>query len=313
MTSDSRQFSLPPDLVRHSVTDQEHWPGSWDIDRWLPKLQAAWNAGVTGKGVRVCVLDTGVDEGHSHIPTAVARRSFVGGNSGDRNGHGTWCAGRILGRDGPGIAPDADLIVAKVLDDNGGGSSRGINDGVRWAAGEGADILSASLGGGSPSQADVDAIRNAYLRGVQCAIASAGNSGYQGRNTIGYPARYLDWWCNGATRRDGQIATFSSGGREIDDATPGEQVVSTAPGNRWSTMSGTSMSCPFRAGLQSLIIHRRRMVGMQDLIGADAWREFFEQEGFYEDRGEPGKDVRFGLGSPLIDKILDWVVDPKWL
>lgn len=312
--SDVRTFTIPPDFRRHQSIQQSDWPGSWDIERWLPKLRKAWESGITGKGVRVAIHDTGVDESHPHMPTAVARRSFVGGNdTRDRNAHGSWCAGRAVGRDGPGIAPEADLIVAKVLSDSGSGSTQGINEAYRWAAGEGADVISCSYGGPGGDRRDVDAILNAYERGVQLIPVSAGNSGYQGRNTIGYPARYLETWCNGATRRDGQIATFSSGGREIDDATPGERVVSCAPGGGWNNFSGTSMSCPFRAGLQALIIHRRRRVGLPDLHGADAWREFFAEEGFFDDRGEAGKDVRFGLGVPLIDKILDWINDPKWL
>lgn len=306
-------MSIPPDFVAESHIDQAAWPGSWDMTQWLPKLQKIWDMGITGKGVRIAIHDTGVDENHPHLPKAVARRSFVGGDTGDRNGHGTWCAGRALGRNGPGIAPEADLIIAKVLSDSGSGSTSGINSAYAWSADEGADIISGSYGGSGASNSDIIALETAYELGVQFATFSAGNAGYNGSNTIGYPARYLNSWCNGATRKDGQIANFSSGGREIDDATPGEQVTSCAPGGGWNTFSGTSMSCPFRAGLQALIIHKRRRIGLPALFGADGWREFFSEKGFFDDLGQPGKDVRFGLGVPLIDKILDWLVDPKWL
>jgi len=304
--------SIPPDFRFHSHDSSSSWPGSWDMSRWQDDLKAIWDSGVTGKDVRVAVSDTGGDERHPNIPTAVARRSFVGGNTGDRNGHGTWCIGRVLGRGGVGIAPEADLIVCKVLSDGGSGSTAGIDAARIWAAGEGADVISESLGGPGGDQASFDSIARAYEDGVQLDLASAGNSGYSGRNTIGYPAKFSNTWCNGATRRDGSIATFSSGGREIDDATPGEQVRSCAPGGGWNVMSGTSMSCPFRAGLQALIIHKRRRIGKPSLHGADAWRRFFDEEGFFDDRGPDGKDVRFGLGVPMIKKIIDWLKDPEW-
>ena len=305
-------YTLPPDLRRHEEYNQANFPGSWDMTQWLPKLEAAWAQGITGKGVKVAVDDTGVGN-HPNLPTPVAQRSFVGGSPTDRNGHGTWCAGRILGRGGVGIAPEADLINCKVLSDSGSGSSSGINQARIWASEQGADLISESLGGPQGSQEAIRSIEKAYENGVQLCTASAGNSGYNGRNTIGYPAKYLQTWCNGATRQDGSIATFSSGGREIDDATPGQQVVSCRPGGGWATMSGTSMSCPFRVGLQALIIHKRRRIGMPALYGAEAWREFFSQQGFYDDIMQPGKDVRAGLGVPLIDKILDWLADPEWM
>lgn len=309
-----RTMQIPPDFRVDHLTTQENWPGSWDMEQMKSDLDYIRNElKIDGTGVNMAVLDTGVDTRHPSIPDPISARSFVGGSARDGNGHGQWCCGRTVGRDGPGIAPGANLIVAKVLADNGSGSTSGINAAYLWAADQGADVISGSFGGGGASQADIDALEESYKRGVQFATFSAGNSGYSGRSTIGYPAKYPVSWCNGATRKDGSIATFSSGGREVDDATPGEQVTSCGLGTGWATMSGTSMSCPFRAGLQALIIHKRRRIGLPSLHGAEAWRTFFSERGFFDDRGTPGKDVRFGLGVPFIKKIIDWLKDPEWL
>lgn len=309
--SDDRVIGIPDDLIIHDeVYAMNQVPKLWDLEMY--DIKRAWEMGITGKGVRVSINDTGCDENHPDIPKAVARKSFVGGDTGDRNGHGTWCVGRVLGRNGVGIAPEAELIVAKVLSDSGSGSTTGINAARVWAAENGADIISESLGGPQPNQSDVDSIRKAYKGGVLLDVAAAGNSGYRGGNTIGYPGRYLDTCCVGSHDNNKRISTFSSGGREIDIATPGENVVSTRPGGGYQGMSGTSMACPFFAGLMALIVHKMRIAGHADLRGADAWREFFDEQGFYEDAGEPGKDVRYGLGFPLIHNILKWLVEPKW-
>ena len=166
-------YSLPPDLRIHKLWEPQSWPGSWDMTQWLPKLQKAWDNGVTGEGVKVAVDDTGVGN-HPDLPTPVAQRSFVGGSPGDRNGHGTWCAGRILGRNGVGIAPKASLINCKVLSDSGSGSSSGINQARIWASEQGADLISESLGGPQGSQEAIRSIEKAYENGVQVCRYLAG-------------------------------------------------------------------------------------------------------------------------------------------
>ena len=290
-----REWGIPGDVVVHDeYFAASAVPQLWDLDMYL--IQKAWELGIDGTGVSVSVDDTGCDENHPDIPEAIARRSFVGGDTGDRNGHGTWCVGRVLGRNGIGIAPGASLIVAKVLSDSGQGSTSGINAARVWAADNGADVISESLGGGGSSQSDINSINAAYEKGVQLVVAAAGNSGYRGGNTIGYPGRYLETFCIGSHDRNKRISSFSSGGRELDIATPGENVISCRPGGGYQTMSGTSMATPFFAGLMALVIHKRRIAGFADLYGADAWREFFDQQGFYEDAGDPGKDVRYSTG-----------------
>ena len=98
----------------------------------------------------VAILDTGMNS-HDDLPEPIAAESFISGQSWrDGNGHGTHCAGTVLGRNGIGVAAGAKLIVGKVLSNEGTGSSQGIADGIKWATDAGADIISMSLGSGSP-------------------------------------------------------------------------------------------------------------------------------------------------------------------
>lgn len=309
-----RFFTIPPDLVRHDdlVYPMADVPKLWHIPTSV--FQPIWEMGITGKGVIVAHIDTGVNQ-HPLLPKPLAVRNFTNSPGGvnsvrDVNGHGTHCSGTSVGRDGIGYAPEADHIFAKVLSDQGSGSSTWINAGRVWAAKEGAVIISESLGGGSGGNADTDAIDAAYEAGCQIDCAAAGNAGYNGANTIGYPGRYTTTACIAAYQENGNIANFSSGGREIDFATPGQNIISTSARGGFQSMSGTSMATPAFAGLMALVIHKRRIIGLPDIFGMTAWRSFFQTEGFLDDAGTPGKDVRFGYGKPMIVKILNWLQEP---
>lgn len=309
---DLRMCSIPPDTIVHEnrVFPMGSVPALWHLP--LTVFKPIWDNGITGKGVKIAINDTGVGP-HANLPSPIAAKNFTsssGGGNVDRNGHATHCAGTALGRDGLGVAPEASLISAKVLSDQGSGATTWINAGRVWSAEQGADIISESLGGSGGESADEVAINNAYKAGASICVAAAGNSGYKGNNSIGYPGRYLTTCCVGAYRSDGSIATFSSGGREIDVATPGQDIVSSSYKGGYVSMSGTSMATPMFAGLMALIIHKRRITGFPDIKGMDAWREFFQINGFMKDMGDPGKDVRFGYGVPMISNILSWLREP---
>jgi subtilisin family serine protease len=214
----------------------------------------------------------------------------------------THCIGTALGRNGVGVAPEAALLVGKVLSDSGSGSSDGIARGVRWAVDEGADIISMSLGGGSSYGPTNDAIDYAFSKGVIVNVA-AGNSGFNGRNTIGWPAKHLGSLCCGAYRVDGRIASFSSGGREMDWACPGEGIVSFSnDGRSYTTKSGTSMATPFGSGVLALLVEVSRRQGDAQWKSVDAVRQFFAAN--LKDGGAPGEDPLFGKGFPVVDDFI---------
>lgn len=309
--------TLPPDLEIHpdppaSLAGPANVPALWHLPT------ATWNtiwAKFRGQGERIAILDTGTNS-HSCLPAPVAERSFVGGQSPrDGHSHGTHCAGTALGRKGLGVAPDAELLNGKVLSNQGSGSSQGIADGIRWAVDNGATIISMSLGSGSPFAPQEQAIEYANKHGV-LVCASAGNSGQRPpRNTIGYPARYLGAYCSGSKQQNGNISSFSSAGREMDGVTPGSNIVSAsnANPNGWRSMSGTSMSCPFFAGLAALIRSGMAMAGAPRMGSVEDWRPWLQQ--FFSDRGPAGHDPTWGWGVPDYVKIVSFLRQDeiKWV
>lgn len=298
--------TLPPDLVQTTAIlpmDASNWWHMQDVIK-----NKVWEH-ATGRGEVIAILDTGVQK-HPVLPDPIASKSFVNGESPDdpRSGHGTHCAGTALGRDGVGLAPNAELIRGKVLSNSGSGGSSGIAAGVKWAVDEGATVISMSLGGGSPYGPTRDAINYAWSKGV-FVNAAAGNAGYNGSNTIGYPARFDECMCCGATRKDGAIANFSSGGREIDWAGPGQDIISCSNrGSGYVSMSGTSMATPWLSGALALLRELMRRSGRPMWTSIDEFREGIKE--LVEDRGPDGHDNRFGWGVPTMDEVIKTIVRP---
>lgn len=232
--------------------------------RWaeqLLRLPDVWRR-TRGRGIKVAVLDTGVDCDHPDLVDAIiAKQDFTGDGIEDRNGHGTHCAGIIAAQPNDigfvGAAPDAQLLIGKVLGDKGSGTLDMVAAGVDWAVSEKADIISLSLGGNSGSDNLYRAIHEALAKGV-AIICAAGNDGSLFSNSIGYPGRYGGVITVAAHDRNGQPSGFSSRGGEVDFMAPGQDVWSTYVNGGYAKLSGTSMATPFVAALAALIISKHR-------------------------------------------------------
>jgi len=290
--------------------------------------------GLTGAGVNVCILDTGVDPAHEQLDSkSIVWSDFIAeaATPYDDHGHGTHVASIAVG-DGVGgsqaarfggVAPGAGLWAGKVLDGGGSGDESGIVAGIEWcAAAPQVDVISMSLGSMFPSDgSDVLSLAaNAAVADGKIVVAAAGNSG-DGLDTIAAPGAAADvitvgavseWSAapGAANHSDGvYLAYFSSRGGETfaadmkpDIVAPGVTIraASANTGNGYIVHSGTSMATPFAAGSVALALE-----------AAPAWSPDEAQaalEGTAEDFGLPGKDQDWGAG--LID-VLALTADAK--
>lgn len=271
LTPPTAEMRLPPYELVDLVTDRRGLGPLAEQRaerlRWaeqLLRLPEVWRR-TQGEGVRVAVLDTGVDPDHPDLAGAIERtRDFTGEGIEDLNGHGTHCAGVIAARRNEigfiGTAPLAMLLIGKVLRDSGGGTLQAVADAVRWAVDEKVDIISLSLGAPEGDAALHEAIHTALAKGV-IVICAAGNSGALFANNIGYPGRYGSVITVAAHDQHGQPSGFSSRGAEIDFMAPGQDIWSTYRQGGYAKLSGTSMATPFVAGLAALVLAKHRLPG----------------------------------------------------
>ncbi|MFI8232052.1 S8 family peptidase [Streptomyces sp. NPDC085900] len=241
---------------------------------------AAWAAGYDGKGVKVAVVDTGVDTTHPDLASAVkASKDFTGtGSTDDMAGHGTHVAATLAGsgaRSGgryKGVAPGAEILNAKVLDDSGEGSDSSVIAGLEWAAGQGAKVANLSLGQeDTPGEDPVEAAVNALSKSTgMLTVAAAGNEGPD-VGTIDSPGAAESALTVGAVDGEDRLADFSSTGPTADSAlkpdltAPGVDIVSAraAHGHMgdpaadgYVSMSGTSTATPHAAGAAAILAQR---------------------------------------------------------
>ncbi|MDQ2588651.1 S8 family serine peptidase [Saccharothrix yanglingensis] len=237
------------------------------LDRSTAQIGAptAWAAGYTGAGVKVAVVDSGVDQDHPDlVGRQVAERNFTGDpDATDLVGHGTHVASTVASTRAPhrGVAPDAQIIDAKVCSVAACQESW-IVDGMTWAVEQGADVLNVSLGGTDAPGLDPleQAVEALSASSGALFVIAAGNSGRPG--TIGSPGSAESALTVGAVDRDDSIAPFSSRGPRVGDGAPKPDV--TAPGvgivaaeansgGDHVAASGTSMATPHVAGAAALL------------------------------------------------------------
>ncbi|MEV0805107.1 S8 family serine peptidase [Micromonospora sp. NPDC050200] len=251
------------------------------LDRSAAQIGApeAWQAGLTGRGVTVAVLDTGADAGHPDLADKIREsRNFTdSAEDGDVIGHGTHVASTVAGSgvasNGQyrGVAPDAELLIGKVCGDRSCTESAMLA-GMQWAAEQGADVVNMSISG--PDTAGVDLLEEAVNRLTEqygtLFVAAAGNGG-GGASSVGTPSTAEAALSVAASTRDDGVADFSSRGPRLGDggtkpeiAAPGVDIVAArsgqAPpeasdpvGDRYARSSGTSMAAPHVAGAAALL------------------------------------------------------------
>lgn len=322
--------NAPEQLVRPADTgelDQQ------DYTYGLEQINApqAWDAfDNRGDGVRVAVLDTGVDADHPDIELAPGgwgefdeNGTLVNSTPHDTDGHGTHVSGTVAASSEPadpsipayGVAPDADLMHGLVLPD-GSGTFAQILGGMQWAAENDAEIISMSLGatlgtdispGSDAANAFVDPIRNLEEQDVK-VVSSIGNDG---ENFVSIPGAEYETFGIGASDSNLNIAGFSSGmevpawfyfGEPLppgwpdeyikpDLAAPGVDVLSALPGGGYGYLSGTSMATPHVAGVMALMSSNA-----DETLTNDDVRDVLETASFKPEDAPDAKDTRYGHG-----------------
>lgn len=247
---------------------------------------AAWQEGNKGTDVVVAVLDTGCDVNHPDLKDRIiGGRNFVDGDPDDYSDghyHGTHVAGTIAATINDigvtGVAPEAKLLILRVLGKDGSGSYQGIIDAINYAAdwkgpsGERVRVISMSLGGPDDVPELHEAIKNAVAKNVM-VVCAAGNEGDSSESSDeqAYPGYYKEVVQVGAIDENKKLAPFSNTNDEIDLVAPGVKILSTYPGEKFAKLSGTSMATPHVSGAVAVLIKKEE---------AEFGRELTEPEVF---------------------------------
>lgn len=256
----------------------------WGVDRVDAEIAQQVNKGT---GVKVAVLDTGIDLDHPDLRIA-GNVSMLPDfpTADDDNGHGTLVAGIIGALDNDvgvvGIAPEAEIYAVKVLNCYGSGSLSAILAGIEWAVDNQMQVINMSIG--SPqdwSVSVIEALNNAYNAGI-VIVAGAGNGGNvdgTGDN-IWAPGRYEPVIAVGATDEVNKRYSLSCTGATLELMAPGVNVLSTAMGGSYGGISCTSAASPHVTGLAALLIAsgitsnvevRQTLRNMTQELGVAGW------------------------------------------
>ncbi|MFF5931729.1 S8 family serine peptidase [Streptomyces hydrogenans] len=277
----------------------------------VPQIGApeAWAKGFDGKGVKVAVLDTGVDATHPDLAGRIieARNFTETADAVDHHGHGTHVAstvggsGAASGGRNKGVAPGADLMVGKVLNDAGQGSDSSVLGGMEWAARNGAKVISMSLGTAAATDGTdplSTAVNELSAETGALFVIAAGNVG-PGATTIGSPGSADSALTVAAVDKQDRIASFSSRGPRLRDsalkpdiAAPGVNIVAARAGGttmgtpvdaHYTAASGTSMATPHVAGAAAILAGahpdwtaadiKGALMSAADVVGAGAFAE----------------------------------------
>ena len=293
------------------------------LDRSVPQIgaPAAWAAGYDGTGVKVAVLDTGIDLTHPDVAQVKEAKNFTtDADAVDHHGHGTHVASTIAGSgaaaDGKykGVAPGADLLIGKVLDNKGSGDTSWIIAGMQWAVDQGADVVSMSLGSNQPSDGTdpmAQAVNSLSDSSGALFVIAAGNAG-PGKTTIGTPGSADAALTVGAVDKSDQLASFSSRGPRLGDSAvkpeitaPGVNIVAaraagttmgTPVDTDYTSANGTSMATPHVAGAVAILKQRH-----QDWTG-DRLKQVLISSA---DRSKPFTAYQQGGGRVDVAKAID--------
>ncbi len=289
----SAPVQLPPYWRETEPTHIKALAPPWHVSD--PGLPEHWKHTGGGEGILVGVCDTGIDVNHREIAgRVIGAESFVGGSANDGNGHGTHVA-TTIGGVSVGVAPNCTLACAKVLADNGSGSSELVARGIDWLVSVGAKIINLSLGGQHDDPWTRRAVESAIDAG--CLVFAA--TGNERARRVGFPAQHCVGV--GAVDRKFYLADFSNRGKHVDVVGYGVDIFAGLPGDQYASWSGTSMATPFIAGVAA----NRLGAELKHLgeIRTKNTQDMLRLADYVRDLGSDGVDTSYGRGFPLMETL----------
>ena len=269
----------------------------------------------SGEGVKVAILDTGIDYGHPDLNDNYAGGyDFVNEDTDpfDDHYHGTLVAGVVAAEDNGsgvvGVAPRAQLYALKVLAGNGSGWTSDIIAALDWAVNHDMDIVNMSFGSPAYSSSFHTAIANAYAAGI-VLVAAAGNGDTcpPTGDTVAYPARFDEVIAVAATDQSDARACSSSTGPEVELAAPGVSVKTTYLGGGYAWASGTSLASPHVAGAAALVLASGIPDGNGNGRVNDDVRLWLQETA--DDLGTAGRDTWYGFGLVNVRSLVNSSAD----
>lgn len=260
---------IEPERILYAFDfDENQFDYEWGIDAINPSRKS-----LSTLPTKIAVLDTGIDLAHSDFQRLnIIHSSFIPNQTiQDLNGHGTHCGGvavagaNLSSKKRYGISANGDLIVGKVLSNQGKSADDSVFAGMEWALNNNAKVISMSLGSVVKPNEEYspafERIASRALKGGSIVIAAAGNESMRSFGVLSpvcHPANCPSIMAIGAVGENGKIADFSCSsinqdGGKIDLVAPGVKILSSWKGNNYKSLSGTSMATPFVAGVAAKI------------------------------------------------------------
>lgn len=222
-------------------------------------ITADVQSGYTGKGVKIAILDSGVDTSHEALNIKEEISLVDRDDTPYSTGHGTHVAG-IIGalpneKGIRGVAPGAELYSVKVLNKRDVGKNSLLLSAIDWCLVNKMDIIHTSISSPTESKIVNEAVKAAYDQGI-LLIASAGNQGMYLKESISFPGAYDSVIAVGSIDENGKRSMFSGVGESLELMAPGEGIISTEPDNEYGERDGTSMAAPFITGISALLLEK---------------------------------------------------------
>jgi minor extracellular protease Epr len=276
----------------------------WSIKN--TNIPSTWSV-TKGQDMIGMVIDTGHPNHKDIGDNATEGKNFTTSSTIlDTQGHASHVMGVICAKDNHigmvGVAPKAKCISVKGLGDDGSGQLKWVENALEYAVQVKPDVICMSLGAPVGSARMHKLIKTLYKMNIPI-VCAAGNDGYRG---VDYPAKYPETIAVAAFDRHGRISDFSARGPELDFAAPGVDIYSTWLNNKYIKLNGTSMACPYIAGVILLLLSKHRI--QEELTGKNDCKTVDEVKThllkYTVDKGTVGRDQYWGYGVVDVEALI---------